>query len=193
MASQRATSSSGAVERGIDAKRCRGHLRGLREIRRIRLQQIALGALCAADLPDRLPEGELSGRVSGRLDDARNGQYRQARRIPRRGRAACQSRSSRHRSTVPVSSSMSTATRSITRSRRCAASAGKPWKALLLPAATDRSPIWPTSPAASIRARVNKRVLESLAASGAFETLEPNRARAYCRRRYRAGGGAARP
>ena len=46
------------------ARRCGSDLRGLREIRRIWLQQIALGALCAADLSDRLYEGELSGRVS---------------------------------------------------------------------------------------------------------------------------------
>ena len=39
-------------------------------------------------LSDRLSEGELSGRVPRRVDDARHGQHRQARRIPRRGRAA---------------------------------------------------------------------------------------------------------
>ena len=66
----------------------RHDLRRLRQVRRIRLQQVALGALCAAHLPDRLHEGELSGRVPGRLDDARHEQHRQARRIPRRGAAA---------------------------------------------------------------------------------------------------------
>ena len=77
-----------------------GDLRRLREVRRIRLQQVALGALRAAHLPDRLPEGELSGRVPGGVDDARHGQYRQAGRIPPRGACGSASRSSRPRSTA---------------------------------------------------------------------------------------------
>ena len=152
MASQRGDFISGAVERGIAPKRRRGDLRGLRQIRRIRLQQIALGALCAAHLSDRLHEGELSGRVPGGLDDARHGQHRQARRIPRRGASGSASRSSRRRSTAPASSSMSRAIRSTTRSRRCAASAGRRSRPSSPRAATSRSPTWPISPAASIRA-----------------------------------------
>ncbi len=66
----------------------RRDLRPARALRRIRLQQEPRRRLCAGRLPDRLYEGELSGRVPGRLDDARHEQYRQARRIPRRGRAA---------------------------------------------------------------------------------------------------------
>ena len=46
-------------------------------------------------LPDRLSEGELSGRVPGGVDDARHGQHRQARRIPRRGASGSASRSCR--------------------------------------------------------------------------------------------------
>ena len=60
-------------------RRRRNHLRSLREICRIRLQQIALGAVRAAHLSHRLYEGELSGRVLGCVDDARHGQHRQAR------------------------------------------------------------------------------------------------------------------
>ena len=41
------------------------------------------------------------------------------------------------------------------------------------------SPISPISPPASIRATINKRVLESLAAAGAFDELETNRARVF--------------
>ncbi len=66
----------------------RRHLRSARALRRIRLQQEPRRRLRAGRLPDRLYEGEFPGRVPGRVDDARHGQYRQARRIPRRGRAA---------------------------------------------------------------------------------------------------------
>ena len=52
------------------------HLRRLREVRRIRLQQIAFGAIRAAHLPDRLYESELSRGIPGGVDDARHGQYR---------------------------------------------------------------------------------------------------------------------
>ena len=88
MDAQREPLLSGAVERGIAQAAGGRDLRRLREVRRIRLQQVALGAVCAHHLPDRLSEGALSGRVPGRLDDARHGQYRQARRIPRGGAAA---------------------------------------------------------------------------------------------------------
>ena len=65
-----------------------GDLRTAGALRRLRLQQEPRRGLCAGRLSDRLYEGELSGRVPRRLDDARHGQHRQARRIPRRGRAA---------------------------------------------------------------------------------------------------------
>ena len=97
----RALSSRGAIERGIAQARRRRDLRRLREVRRLRLQQDPRGGLCAARLSDRLYEGELSGRVPRRVDDARHGQHRQARRIPRRGASGSASRSSRPRSTAP--------------------------------------------------------------------------------------------
>ena len=93
-------------------------LRRLREVRRIRLQQVAFGAVCAAHLPDRLYEGELSGGVPGGVDDARHGQYRQALRIPQRGGAA------RHQGRAAVGQSLGRrvrggrATRSTIRWRR---------------------------------------------------------------------------
>ncbi len=65
----------------------RRHFRRLRQIRRIRLQQVTLGALRLHHLPDRMVQGEPSGGIPRRLDDARQGQYRQARRVPRRGAA----------------------------------------------------------------------------------------------------------
>ena len=66
----------------------RRHFRRLRQIRRIRLQQVAFGALRLHHLPDRMVQGQPSGRIPRRLDDAGQGKHRQARRIPRRGRAA---------------------------------------------------------------------------------------------------------
>ena len=96
----------------------RRDLRPARALRRIRLQQEPRRGLRAGRLPDRLHEGELSGRVPGRVDDARHGQHRQARRIPRRGRAA------RHQGRAAVGqplgrrASRSRAAPSTTRSRR---------------------------------------------------------------------------
>ena len=94
MEKQRERFISGAVERDIAARRRGGDLRCLREVRRLRLQQIALGALRADHLPDGLSEGELSRRVPGGVDDARHEQHRQAERIPPGGAAA------RHRGRV---------------------------------------------------------------------------------------------
>ena len=88
MASQRDSFISGAVERGIGRSDAEAIFDTCAKIRGIRLQQVALRALCAVDLSDRLHEGQLPGRVSCRLDDSGNGQHRQACRIPRRGRAA---------------------------------------------------------------------------------------------------------
>ncbi len=62
-------------------------LRSPRQIRRLRLQQEPRRGLCADRLLDRLVQGQPSGRIPRRLDDARQGQHRQARRIPHRGAA----------------------------------------------------------------------------------------------------------
>ena len=88
MDAQRARFVDGAVERGDREGQGRRDLRPARQIRRLRLQQEPRGGLCADRLLDRLVQGEPSGRVPRRLDDARQGQHRQARRIPRRGAAA---------------------------------------------------------------------------------------------------------
>ena len=193
MASQRERFISGAVERGIGRGRRRGDLRRLRQVRRIRLQQIALGALCAAHLPDRLHEGELSGRVPGRLDDARHGQHRQARRIPRRGGAA------RHQGRAALGQPLRRrvrcrrATPSTTRSRRSRASAAQAVEAIVAARGEQavRRPRRFRPPHQSARrqqARAGKpRRRRRLRRARA----EP---RARLRRRRRdAGGGAARP
>ena len=88
MDAQRERFVTGAVERGVAKADGRRHFRRLRQIRRIRLQQVAFRALRLHHLPDRLVQGQPPGRIPRRLDDARQGQYRQTRRIPRRGRKA---------------------------------------------------------------------------------------------------------
>ena len=90
----------------------------LAQVCRLRLQQEPRGGLRAGRLPDRLHEGELSGRVPGRVDDLRHGEYRQALGIPRRGACALASRSSRRRSIARAWTSTSRETRSTMRSRR---------------------------------------------------------------------------
>ena len=150
----------------------------LGEVRRLRLQQEPRRRLCAGRLPDRLPEGELSGRVPGRLDDARHGQHRQARRIPRRGVAA------RHQGRAALGQPLRRrvrrrrATRSSTRWRRSRASGAQAVEAIV--AARGERPFADLADfARRINPRaVNKRVLESLAAAGAFDCIERDRARA---------------
>ena len=88
MQAQRKHFVKGATERGIERVAGRRDLRPARALRRIRLQQEPRRGLRAGRLPDRVSEGELSGRVHGGVDDARHGQHRQAFGIPRRGRAA---------------------------------------------------------------------------------------------------------
>jgi DNA polymerase-3 subunit alpha len=60
----------------------RHDLRPARQVRKLRLQQVARRRLRHRLLPDRLSQGALSGRVPRRLDDARHVQHRQARRFP---------------------------------------------------------------------------------------------------------------
>ncbi len=88
MDAQRARFVDGAVARGLAQGQGRRDLRSSRQIRRLRLQQEPRGGLCADRLLDRLVQGEPPGRVPRRLDDPRQGQHRQARRIPRRGAEA---------------------------------------------------------------------------------------------------------
>ncbi len=57
------------------------------EVRRVRLQQVALGRLCAGRVPDRVAEGALPGRVHGRGAVERHGQHRQGGRCSSTRRA----------------------------------------------------------------------------------------------------------
>jgi DNA polymerase-3 subunit alpha len=68
MAKQRDRFMSGAAALGIPRRR-RRNLRPDGEVRRVRIQQVALGGVCAAGLSDGLSEDALSGRVYGGAAD----------------------------------------------------------------------------------------------------------------------------
>ena len=140
----------------------RRDFRPARQIRRLRLQQEPCGGLCADRLLDRLVQGQPPRRVPRRLDDPRQVQHRQARRIPRRGLAA------RHRRGPAfgqrLGSSISTRApgpagrcRSPMRSRRSKGSARPRPRRSSPRAATGPSPRSATSRGASIRARSTRR------------------------------------
>ena len=168
----------------------RGHFRFARALCRIRVQQEPRRRLRAGRLSNRLHEGELSGRVHGRVDDARHGQHRQACRVSRRGRAAW------HQSRAAVGQSFGRRIRgrgqyhplrAWRRSRGGPPSRREHRRGARRTAFTDLSDF-----GRRINPRaVNKRVLESLAAAGAFDCIEPNRARAYAGRRCHPGNRAA--
>ena len=83
----------GAGERGIIASHRRADFRAGGEIRRLWLQQGPCRGLCPGRLSDRLSEGELSGRIPRRLDDAGYRQHRPAQYLPPGGAAAGRARS----------------------------------------------------------------------------------------------------
>ena len=87
MDAQRARFVDGAVERGLTRAKADEIFDLPRQIRRLRIQQEPRRGLCADRLLDRLVQGQPSGRIPRRLDDARQGQHRQARRVPHRGAA----------------------------------------------------------------------------------------------------------
>jgi len=109
---QEESRGDGRTARGVPRRRHRpGHRRGagrehLRpdgEVRRLRLQQVALGGLCAARLSDCLAQGASSGGLHGRGAVGGHAEHRQGgdpdRRVPRSrpggGAARCQCRAVR--------------------------------------------------------------------------------------------------
>ena len=80
MAKQRSRVRRRRGARAASRERVAGaHLRPDGEVRRLRLQQVALGRLCAALLPDRVPQGALPGGVHGGGAVGRHGSHRQGR------------------------------------------------------------------------------------------------------------------
>ena len=152
MEAQRERFVSGAVERGVERAQAINIFELLARFADYGFNKSHAAAYALVAYQTGILEGELSGRVHGRLDDARNRQHRQARGIPRRGRAA------RHQGRAALDQPLgrrllrSRATPSTMRLRRSKASARRPWKQSLPRAGTSRSRISPTSRAGSIRA-----------------------------------------
>ena len=90
----------GAEKKGVDAKIADERLRPDGEVRRLRLQQVALGGLRPGHLSDRVPEALLPGGVLRRPADLRQGQHRQGRQVHRRGARAAASRPAARRQRV---------------------------------------------------------------------------------------------
>ena len=146
---------------------------------RLRVQQGALGGLRADVVLDRLPEGELPGRVHGRAADLASAttRTRWPSTWPSAGRWA--SRCCRRTSTPRCGTSRRSAPTSGSGCPRCATSAPG-WSRRSSPAARTRAPT-PTSTTSwrrSTQVACNKKVVESLIKAGAFDSLEPSRARA---------------
>ena len=79
MAKQRCVFVDGAVARGVDERTGGAHLRPDGEVRRLRLQQVALGRLRGAVVPDRVAQDALPGGVHGGGAVVGHGQHRQGR------------------------------------------------------------------------------------------------------------------
>ena len=192
MASQRDSFISGAVERGIGRGDAEAIFDTCAKFAEYGFNKSHSAPYALLDLPDRLYEGELSGRVFGSLDDARHGQHRQARRIPRRGAAA------RHQGRAAVDQSLRRRIRCrgqhhLLRARG-AARRRPPGRAKHFGRARRKAvrrhgrfrP--PHQSARNQQARAGKPCrLGRVRWAGA----EPRPQ--FCRGRYRAGGGAARP
>ena len=154
-------------------------LRTAGKIRRLRLQQEPRRGLRAGVVSHRLHEGALSGGVSGGVDDARTQQHRQTQRVSRRSATA------RHQGRGAQRQSLRRDVRS--RRRHHLLRAGRAEGRRPAGGRTDRARRGKRAlftSLADFAARVNprainKRVIESLAAAGAFDTLDSNRARVF--------------
>ena len=182
-----------------------GSLRPDGEVRRLWLQQIPRGTVWAARLSDRVAEGEPSRGVHRRLHEPRTRQHRPARRVARGGDtlghpASCRPTSTARAPTSRSSAPAMAAWRSATR-----------WPAVkkvgfaAMQALIEARGDTPFADLADFAARVdprqlNRMQLENLVRAGAFDALEPNRARPVRRRRDdpaaragRGGGEGKRP
>ncbi len=102
MEAQRKIFVDGAVARGVPEAKAVADFRSGQQVRGLRLQQVARRRVCAGRVPDRLSEGQLPGRVHGRVDDLRHGQYRQAQYVPAgAGAAADQAAAAGHQQIIP--------------------------------------------------------------------------------------------
>ncbi len=84
MAKQRERFVRGATERGLQRQESREALRFDGAVRRLRLQQIARGRVCAARVSDGVSQDALPGRVHGRAAHLRFRQHRRCREVHQR-------------------------------------------------------------------------------------------------------------
>ncbi len=106
MAEHRAIVPRGRGEEWPHRRESRRNLRLDGEVRRLRLQQVARGRLCAARVLHRVAEGAPSGRIHGSEYVARHGRHRQGRRLSQRSARARPDRAAAGRQLVTLSCSM---------------------------------------------------------------------------------------
>ena len=159
------------------------HLREGQQIRRLRLQQMPLRALCADRLSDGLVQGQLPRRVLRGLDDLRHQQHRQAGPLPPGAGAPQDPPAGAGHQQVARRSS---ASRPMPRASSpcampwppCAMSGRGPPRGSLRHGSASRAA--PFKSLADFARRcdpkaLNKRALENLIAAGAFDGINPNR------------------
>ena len=156
----------------------REDLRHDRAVRRLLVQQVALGRLRLPRVPDRLSEGELPGRVPRRAAHEREEQQGPDRGLPQRVPPAATSRCSSPTSTSPsrTSPSAPTPTAASAHPLRALGSAQRREGVVALivrraRARAVRSPTSTTSATGSIPTALNKRTVESLTKAGGFDSL----------------------
>ena len=156
----------------------RYHLRTAGEVRRLRLQQEPCRGLCDAVVSHRLHEGASPGRIPGGVDDPRHEQHRQAQRVSRRGATARdQGRGALGQSLRPT---FEVSDGTIYYALAGLKGVGHQAVELIVEARKDGLFTSLADFAARVNPRaVNKRVIESLAAAGAFDALDSNRARVF--------------
>ena len=167
---------------GIDARQGERAVRPDRQVRRLRLQQVPRGGLRAALLPDRLAEDALSGGILRRLDVLRHAPVGKAGGVRRR-LAAQRLRAARAghqplRGRVHRRADRARPCGALCAGRASATSARRRWTQIV----AEREARGPFESLEDLFRRMppgamNRRQLESLAGAGAFDSLEPNRAK----------------
>ena len=175
---QRVKFEDGAANNGDRAAHRERDLRPDGEVRRVRLQQVALGRLRAGRLPDRVAEGALPGRVHGR------GAVRRTWTTPTRSstssakRARWVSPCCRRTSTRRTTCSRRATTQTIRYGLGAVKGVGRGAVEAIVEARARGGAFrdLPISAGASMRTKINKRVLEALILSGSMDALATNRA-----------------
>jgi DNA polymerase-3 subunit alpha len=174
MDAQRARFVKGAMRGRLSQDARRPDLRPRGQVRRLWLQQVARGDLCAGRLPDRLSQGEPPGRILRRLDDARHRQHRQA--LDFRREAIKVERPSLNRSGVDFD----VADGAIRYALGAIKGVGRAAVESIVTARAKEGPFRDLADfARRIDTRlVNRRTIEALISAGTLDEIEPERAKA---------------